>query len=66
MSTREVREWGTALLAAMALAASAGGWIFDRSGLVRERLAALEAKIALMQEQLNRIEGRLSQSRGDR
>ncbi len=59
MSGREVREWGTAILAAAAIAASAGGWILDRSGAVRERLAAVEAQLHLMQNQLNRIEDRI-------
>ena len=60
MSSRDVREWGTAILAAIALAGSAGGWVFDRSGAVRERLAAVEAQMKLMQDQLNRIETKVN------
>lgn len=55
MSAKALREWGSVVIAAAALTATGVSFFGDRW----ERLAAVEARLAEMKDQLNRIENRL-------
>ncbi len=64
MSMRALREWGSAILAAVALLASGASLFVERTAdvkdaAIKERLARIEAHQEDMKRQLERIENKL-------